>query len=277
MGASGVTADEISQVIGFTDDFNHYNISKSISGLTKKKSLQVANKVYIAAGKELNSDYQTSVREQLKSDVESIDFNQNTAAAKSINDWIANQTNHKITDMVAANTLDGNTLMLLVNAVYFKASWMLPFNKRSTKATFTNVDATTKEMDFMQVEGNFKMIHVDALSARVVRLPYAKIRASMFVVLPDDVNGLSKVEENLDKLDLNGTFTNVDNMLMNLKMPPFDFKYGLSLNEPLKKVCESSLNTQFLLYDASHDDVIVTRVMKQELCKYLSIFDSSWE
>ena len=49
---------------------------------------------------------------------------------KQINSWIESKTNGLIKNMI--DKLDQNTVMLLINAIYFKGKWNSQFDKENT-------------------------------------------------------------------------------------------------------------------------------------------------
>ena len=51
------------------------------------------------------------------------------AVTKLINDWIADQTNGRITDVIPPDQLNAATRLVLVNATYLKAEWRQRFEK----------------------------------------------------------------------------------------------------------------------------------------------------
>ena len=53
-------------------------------------------------------------------------FSKNQESAKEINKWVEEQTHNKIKDLIPASILDKDTMLVLVSALYFKASWYEP-------------------------------------------------------------------------------------------------------------------------------------------------------
>lgn len=234
-GANGATANEIGQVIGYSSNFNQRSVSRLLDRLNEQNVLQVANKVYVKSGSRLNSQYESSIRNDLKSGVESIDFGQGVSAAKTISDWIETQTNHKIKDMVKPNMIDDQTKLMLVNAVYFKANWEKEF-RDARPGQFTNHDQSVSTVPMMYEEVWFDKTHLDALSATVVKIPYLKPNIAMYLVIPDATNGLTKVEQNLDQLNFQQIKSRMESTYMNFHMPKFEFETGLELGDALKRM-----------------------------------------
>ena len=53
-------------------------------------------------------------------------------AAAEINNWVAEKTNNKVTEIVSADAVDTLTRLILINAVYFKGDWLKKFDVNST-------------------------------------------------------------------------------------------------------------------------------------------------
>lgn len=74
---------------------------KNTSGVT----LEVANKLFLEATKDLNANYKDTVKSVHNSDVEKADFINNAEKARvNINDWVADKTHQKIKDLLQTGT-----------------------------------------------------------------------------------------------------------------------------------------------------------------------------
>lgn len=237
LGARGDTADEIAQVIGYSSSFNVNHLTDALERLNEHSVIQIANKIYVKFGYDLKPNYEVSVREKLKSQVESIDFRQTVLAAKKINDWIETQTNHRLKDVVKPQQLDDAIRMVLINAVYFKANWFRKFYTAEPD-NFTNQDQSVTKVQMMTNEDHFSVGRVDAVSAYVVKLNYYQnyndTKTAMFIVIPDDVDGLTKIEQNLDKLNFREIKERMESKYIHLTMPKFTFETEVSLVDILK-------------------------------------------
>ena len=65
-------------------------------------------------------DFLTSTGKYYQASLERLDFADGEAASQVINTWVADQTNQKIKDLILPGILTPNTVMVLVNAIYFK-------------------------------------------------------------------------------------------------------------------------------------------------------------
>uniref|UniRef100_A0A8D2J4A6 Serpin domain-containing protein n=1 Tax=Varanus komodoensis TaxID=61221 RepID=A0A8D2J4A6_VARKO len=114
----------------------------------------------------------------------SVDFNASRVAKKLINDYVQNKTHGKISH--ALDELNPGTVMLLVNYLFFKASWKNPFDTHLIREKTFFVDAnTTVKVNMMHRKGYYKYLHDEELSCWVVELPY-KSNAVAFFILPEN-------------------------------------------------------------------------------------------
>ena len=72
------------------------------------------------------------------------------AARVAVNDWVADETRDRIQELIAAGMVDELMRMILVNAIYLKAPWAIPFEPDTTRpAPFTLLDGSTVEVPLM--------------------------------------------------------------------------------------------------------------------------------
>lgn len=113
--------------------------------------VQIANGIFISKNYHVNPEYRALADDQFGSRVANIDFSQSEKAAATINSFVANKTDNKITNLVSPTSFKASaTGLVLVNAIYFKGNWQFPFNERTWKAKF-NYGACTKT-DFKKVD-----------------------------------------------------------------------------------------------------------------------------
>lgn len=66
-----------------------------------------------------------------------------------------------------------NTLLLLLNAVYFKGYWTNPFNTALTKKGLFYLNSkTTVDVTLMTTYNYFKISNLESLNSRLISLPY---------------------------------------------------------------------------------------------------------
>jgi serpin B len=141
----------------------------------------------------LAADYGASLR--------TVDFTDQPGQAEAaINTWVADATNDKIDPLLAPGTLTSDTRFVIVNAVYFNASWATTFEKTSTQTgPFTRADGSTVQTPLMVSDGT-ATAYAKGANWQAVELPYSGNTTSMVVVLPD-TGAYAAVEKGLS-----GTF-----------------------------------------------------------------------
>ncbi|NXE49108.1 A1AT protein, partial [Casuarius casuarius] len=116
-----------------------------------------------------------------KAKVISSNFQNSTEAKNEINDYIKNKTHGKVNKIV--EDLDPNTLMVLVNYIYFKAYWENPFNTKGTHKDYFYVnEKTSVEVEMMNRDGFYKSYSDRKLSCEVVQIPYKGHVAALFIL-----------------------------------------------------------------------------------------------
>ncbi|XP_009972891.3 alpha-1-antitrypsin [Tyto alba] len=136
------------------------------------------------------------IRKLYKGEVVSSNFQNSTEAKKEINDHIKNKTHGNINQIL--KDLDQNTLMVIINYIYFKAYWENPFNVKGTHKDYFHVNAKTSvEVKMMTRDGFYKTYSDRKLSCEVVQIPYKGDVAALFI-LPNE-GKMKQLEDSLTK------------------------------------------------------------------------------
>jgi serpin B len=147
-----------------------------------------------------------------------------------INRWVEQQTEARIKDLIPEGIINGNTRLVLTNAVYFNAAWKFPFTKKTQDAPFTRMDGSSAMVPMMRNEVRLRAVTQPGLVA--VSLPYQDERLSMLVVLPD-AGQLTQVEGRLSSQGLTGVTSGLREEMVILGLPRFRFETPIDLKEAL--------------------------------------------
>ena len=146
-----------------------------------------------------------------------------------INGWVADQTEQRIPALLAQGTVDDRTRLALVNAVYLKAAWQIPFDKGvSNSGPFTKADGLTVNVPLMHDMDEFDYAAGDGWKA--VQLPYVGGKLAMLVIVPDD---LTAFEGMLDEPGLASITGALQARSVNLGLPKFATRSQLGLGDLL--------------------------------------------
>lgn len=161
-----------------------------------------------------------------------VDFiNQTEQSRLSINNWVSDQTEGKITDLVPPGALDQMTRLVLTNAIYFNAAWQHPFHKDATAdAPFHLLDRSEVTVPMMRQTASFNYTEDEDYQA--VELPYDGQQLSMLVLLPRS-GQFKALEERLDAERVQTIVQQMRPRQVALGLPRFTFESSFSLRAAL--------------------------------------------
>lgn len=197
----------------------------------------IANKVYVMENYSIKRTFQNIATNSFKSEAQSLNFAANQQAASTINGWVEDHTNNKIKDLISADSLNSDTRMVLVNAIYFKGFWQHQFDKQQTfKAPFFLNEKDSVDVDFMRIKKHFNYGVFDELDATALELPYKDSDITMMIILPNKRGGLAALENKLGTINFSDMSNKMYSQEVNVEIPKFKIEFDIKLNEPLKKV-----------------------------------------
>ena len=165
--------------------------------------------------------------------VATVDFHDPHAARERINAWAAEATSGRIKDLLDAAALTPLTRLVLTGAAWFRADRATPFPRaRTERRAFRRADGAEAPVDMMTLTDRFRLARGDGVQA--LTLPYQGDRASMLVVLPDEVDGLPTVEAGLDAARLAAWTAAAEPTRVTVSLPRFQVRSTLRLKETLE-------------------------------------------
>lgn len=126
-----------------------------------------------------------------------------------INSWVADQTAGLIPELLPEGFIDDQTILVLTDAVYFKAQWQTPFGKYETVTdSFTRLDGSTAEVEYLR---ELELAERRGVGDGFVgaEIPYVGGEFSMLVIVPDE-GEFPTVRDRLDQellAEVDATFT----------------------------------------------------------------------
>lgn len=199
-----------------------------------KVELTVANSLWAREGVDFHEDFLTRNRDYFDAEVTEIDFN-DAGAADIINGWVKEKTRDRI-DGIVEPPINPDTILFLINAIYFKGEWTEPFDPDLTRELpFNRPDGTKKEIPVMFQRNDFRYLENELFQA--VILPYGKNeRVSMYIFLPAESAGLEQLYAELNSANWNEWIASFSSMEGEIGLPRFKFEYETSLNDTLKSL-----------------------------------------
>lgn len=198
-------------------------------------TLEAANSIFAMKDFSVLSQYQEALHKSFHASIQTVDFGDSHEAARMINNWVQKMTRDKIQHLIKADMLNELTRLVLVNAIYFKGDWAAKFNSQLTKDhDFTASPSLTVKVPMMSQEQKIQFAALEPLSSTMIELPYKGDRIVMQVLLPDERNGLEKLEEKLTKHKVQDLFDEASyETKVNIQLPKFKLEHRTSLTDYL--------------------------------------------
>ncbi len=200
---------------------------------TEKLELQIANSIWLRSGFSAAEKFLQDNAAYYAAGTRELDFSLPTAP-EEINNWVLDNTKGLIKKMITQ--INPSTVMFLINTLYFKADWQLPFAKHETRKRAFHGPDTTVEVDFMHQSGSLTSFSVDA--GRAILLPYDGGRFAYFAILPDQeldaVSWLEKQGENEFFAKLTSWMAQAEPSQIMLALPRYKASYEDSLVNELE-------------------------------------------
>lgn len=193
-------------------------------------TLRIANAPFSQRGMALEPAYLEALGSRFGAGLRLVDYMGATEEARrTINGWVAEQTEERIPELLAPGFLTPDSRLTLVNAIYLKAPWQTPFAAEATaSAPFTRLDGSVVEVPMMATQVGLG--HATGTGWRAVEIPYAGGQLAMVVIVPDD---LAAFEAGLDGDRLEEIVATLEERPVNLTLPRFSVETKASLGAAL--------------------------------------------
>lgn len=240
-GADGKTLDQMEKTMHLSGDkamiANQFMEYFKTNDTNRNESLLSANRLYIQNGYQIRQKFSDTIMNQFHSDIINIDFAKSTESASMINAFVQNKTNNRIMDIIKADSLNGNTRLVGVNAIYFKDNWKIAFHKERTfKGDFYSDLVNVVPVEFMRSVDDFRYANHHALDARAIALDFNNSNFMFVVILPNTRDGLPALEMKLTNYDLKEITKLMHITEVDVTLPKFKIDFELDLNDILKEV-----------------------------------------
>lgn len=247
-GAKGATAEQMARVLAVPDDPGVHDAFGAILGLwgswanvevpsfpeapSQPFRLRVANRLFGQTGRPFVPAYLAVLSDKYAAPLEQVDFKAAPdPARRHINQWVSEKTEDRIQDLLPAGSIQNDTRLVLVNAIYFKADWLHKFDK-----------GATRDLDFFAPTGAVKVPamtqtkqlgYAETESAQILEMGYLGAPVAMTVILPKDRDGLSRLEEGLTPAALAGWIGAISPARVTVQIPKLKIESTFRLSEAL--------------------------------------------
>ncbi len=239
-GAKGETQQAIARTLELQgmslEEVNQANaaLRATLINLDPTVQLSLVNSLWVRKGESFNPDFLQKNQNFYGARVADLDFSDpNTSSI--INDWVKQSTNGKINQIIDRKDIRPNTILFLINAIYFKGLWTTQFDKTKTQELpFTLLNGTQKQLPIMFQQHKYQYYANQLFQA--VKLPYGNGRLSLYIFLPQHNISLEAFYKNLNAQNWEQWMTQFQPEELLIGLPRFKLDYGIELNDALKSL-----------------------------------------
>nr|XP_023669090.1 antithrombin-III [Paramormyrops kingsleyae]XP_023669091.1 antithrombin-III [Paramormyrops kingsleyae] len=246
LGACNSTLEQLMNVFEFssikekTSDQVHYFFAKLNCQIYRKKhesiELVSANRLFGEKSFLINETFQNISELVYGAKMMPLNFKEKPELSRMIiNEWISNKTENKIQETLPDGAIDSNTVLVLVNTIYFKGQWERQFDKENvfkTEFFVTESHSCPVSMMYQEHKFHYKMFSEDKV--QVLSLPYKGGEISMVLILPRKDTPLSEIESSLQLKKLSGWLDALVETKVSIQIPRFRIEDEFTLKENLE-------------------------------------------
>jgi serine protease inhibitor len=226
----------------------------SLAGSDPKVKLKIANSLWAKQGINFNPEFLKQNQNFYKAKVSVLDFSASDSLGQ-INNWVGLNTEGKIPKIL--DRINPDDAMYLINAVYFKGDWTVPFKKSATKdEPFTLANGEQKNLPTMRRNGSFSYYENEQFQA--VNLPYGSGRWSMYIFLPRGKANLADFSTTLTEKNWQTWMQGFRVQSGYVQLPKFKTEFGTDLKASLTAL---GMGQAFDPYNADFSNLTKDRPM----------------
>lgn len=235
-GADGTTYDAMRSTLTL-DSFTREQANETyqslvtlLNGIDPKVTMSIANSIWYDKDYAFKTDFIETNKKYFNAVVNAMNF-KDPATVTVINNWVKTATKEKIEKIV--EQISAETIMYLINAVYFKGTWKYKFDQNKTKDDFFTTQAGKRvAIKMMEQVADISTFSNGLFTA--VDLHYGSSAFSMTLFLPNYDKNLQEVISFLNRENLDSVIGQLSSSKKNLFLPRFKLEYKIKLNEVLK-------------------------------------------
>jgi len=245
-GARGETAQQMADTLHYQLDQSALHPALNSLGIELGKRgegaqgkdekgfrLNIVNAIWGQKDYKFLSTYLDLLAENYGAGLRILDFIKNPNQSREvINQWVSDQTEGRIKDLIPEGSINPLTRLVLTNAIYFDAAWAVPFRPEATvNGPFHLISGTDVTVAMMKQTGSFKYVEGDNYQA--IELPYDGKELSMVIFLPAPGQFQAFEEAMTSQLASDISAQKINNRQVALTMPRFEFESEFGLKETL--------------------------------------------
>ena len=244
-GARGETEQEMAGTLHFTlpqdqlhPAFNWLDLELASRGEGAKGKdaepfqLHITNATWGQNGYEFLPDYLDTLAINYGAGMQLVDFARDPDGSRvAINDWVSDQTEGRIKDLIPPGVIDSLTRLVLTNAIYFSGAWTEAFDEAQTSdGVFHLLNGSQVTVPMMTHTASYGYAEGDGY--RAAELPYHGGELSLVIVLPNE-GTFEAFEDSLDGDSADAIVNGLAYQEAALTLPKFEIASDFSLVDAL--------------------------------------------
>ncbi|WUR03275.1 alpha-1-antitrypsin-like protein [Vairimorpha necatrix] len=227
----------------FNDDIYKINHQLHISpddSIAGSSTLKLNNYVFYNNQIKMIPLFEEIIKKYFKTESQTFDPTKTEEILNIINETVKTNTNGLIENLF--DELPGNLLALIVNTMYFKLSWKLPFEIEHENRDFADGEMKI-QVPMMKISKEFRAFETDGYQA--VQIPYADHNYSFLGILP---KSNKKEDLNIENIEISKLLLKMKLYDVEIRIPKFKFKTEIDIIREMKmeKLQEIFTNPSFL-------------------------------
>ena len=238
-GCSGDTYTQLQGTLKYPSEMTISDINEAYKSLVgqllnadPKVKLALANAIFYRNSFSVKPPFLATMDNDYQATVGGLDFNA-PSALTTINKWASDNTAGKIPKVI--DEISAETVMFIMNALYFKGDWSYQFDKSATQGRpFYPDGGSETTVNTMRSEVGAKVVYGNNYKA--AEMPYGRTNFTMIVIVPTGT--LKAFYPSFTATEWNTITSGFDNNeefgKRIVQMPKFRFSYETLLNDQLK-------------------------------------------
>ncbi len=277
-GASGETLEQMKYVLGWDNDATlkmvdeyYKNLTKNLVLYDETVQIDVANSLWINQRMKVKKAFMRNLRGKFDATAQYLDFsipgNENI-----INKWCSDKTNGRIDEII--DSVSPDDLMFIINALYFKGLWSIPFEPDFTETKeFHGINNSVKDVDMMTLTNNFNYYSNELVS--MVEMSYGNGSFVMDIILPCEGKTTSEIVSALDQNTFKQWIDSFEYPEVRIHFPKFRIEYDIKLNDNLSRMGMPISFTSLADFSAMSREKMVISLIKQK--SYVEVTEAGTE
>ena len=185
MGAKGNTAHQIATGLHLT--MSQKEVPSAYLSLANHLTeggdkVQIGSTMWIDEKSNVLGSYKSLISKEFDGSIHSVNFHKPLIAARSMNEWVYEKSDGKITKFIDPSTLSSSTQMILINSLLLKGSWENPFPTQNTgQQPFLKKDGSSVPCKMMRQSSELYYFEND--DSQIVALPIENINSHLAFVI----------------------------------------------------------------------------------------------